>query len=116
MSLSFYSQNWHRVGGLKLTLRQHVMLHRHVYRGEVWYLLQDQATGTVHRFDAHTYSVIALLDGRRSLQEIWELACARLGDDMPTQDEVLQLVAKLHRANALRGEMPPDIDLSLIHI
>ena len=110
MSLSFYSQNWHRVGGLKLTLRQHVMLHRHVYRGEVWYLLQDQATGTVHRFDAHTYSVIALLDGRRSLQEVWELACARLGDDMPTQDEVLQLVAKLHRANALRGEIPPDID------
>ena len=41
-------------------------------------------------------------DGQRSLREIWNIACTRLGDDAPTQDEVIQILASLHRADVLR--------------
>jgi putative peptide zinc metalloprotease protein len=57
------------------------------------------------------------MDGMRTLKEIWETACERLGDDMPTQDEVIGLLSQLHRADALQSDMPPDIsDLHQRHV
>lgn len=49
------------------------------------------------------------MDGKRTLGEIWETACARLGDDMPTQDEVIFLLSQLHRTDVLQSDIPPDI-------
>ncbi|MBW1862593.1 MAG: hypothetical protein JRJ02_09505 [Deltaproteobacteria bacterium] len=40
---------------------------------------------------------------------IWEAACASLGDDMPTQDEVIRLLSQLHQTDVLQTDMPPDI-------
>ena len=39
------SSNWHRVARLRPRLRAQARLYRHRYRGELWYLLQDPATG-----------------------------------------------------------------------
>ena len=50
-----------------------------------------------------------LMDGKRSMQEIWEAACERLGDDMPTQGEVISLLSYLHQNDALQSDKPPDI-------
>jgi putative peptide zinc metalloprotease protein len=49
------------------------------------------------------------MDGRRTLGQIWEAACARLGDDMPTQDEVIGLLSQLHHSDVLQSDIPPDI-------
>jgi len=109
MSLSFYSQNWYRVAALKLKLRRHVALHRHVYRGDTWFVMQDHATGQYHRFDSDAQHIIGLMDGEQTLQQIWEIACVRLGDDMPTQDEIIELVSKLYRSNLVQADLPPDV-------
>jgi putative peptide zinc metalloprotease protein len=50
------------------------------------------------------------MDGRRTLREIWEAACASLGDDMPTQEEVIQLLSQLHQADVLQTDMSPNIE------
>lgn len=84
-------------------------MHRHVYRERVWYVLQDHASGRFHRFSPATNLIIGLMDGRRTLDEIWKAACVRLGDDAPTQDEVISLVASLHKADVLQSDAPPDI-------
>src|SRR5690606_33760983 len=52
--------------------------------------------------------IVAMMDGRRTLDEIWNLAGARFGDDPPTQDETIQLLSQLHASDLLMGEVPPD--------
>ena len=109
MSQSLFSQSWYRVENLCPRLRSHVAIHRHIYRGKDWYILQDLATGKHHRFSTEAYSIIGLLDGRRTLNAIWLGACEKLGDNMPTQDEVIGLLAQLHRADVLQADVIPDI-------
>ncbi|MFM9970495.1 MAG: efflux RND transporter periplasmic adaptor subunit [Burkholderiales bacterium] len=109
MADSLFSSSWYRVAELHPRLRSHTQIHRHVYRGEVWYVLQDHSTGRFHRFSPSTNLVIGLMNGRRSLQEIWNIACDRLGDDVPTQDDIIGLVSTLHRGDMLRTEASPDM-------
>src|SRR3954467_14974905 len=109
MSESLYSSSWYRIASLRPRLRSHAHVHRHVYRGGVWYVLQDHSTGRFHRFSPVANLVIGLMDGERTIDTIWELACARLGEDAPSQDEVIKLLADLHRADVLQSDAPPDI-------
>jgi putative peptide zinc metalloprotease protein len=108
MSGSLFSDSWYRVADLKPRIRGHAHIHRHRYRGETWYVLQDLASGRVHRFSTAGYLVIGFMDGRRTVQQIWETALHRLGDDAPTQDEVIQLLSQLHSADVLQCDVSPD--------
>lgn len=108
-SKSLFSQSWYRVAELVPRLRSHARFTRHSYRGRDWYVLQDHSTGRFHRFSAEAYAVIGMMDGKHNLSEIWKSACERLGDDMPTQDEVVNLLAYLHQADILQSDIPPDI-------
>ena len=49
------------------------------------------------------------MDGRRSVQQIWEIACAQLDDDAMPQDEVIRLMSQLHRADVLMTDRAPDV-------
>ena len=108
MTRSLLSASWYRVARLTPRLRSHAQIHRHRYRGETWYVLQDLSTERFHRFSPAAYAVIGLMDGRRTVQEIWEAASTRLGDDAPVQDEVIQLLSQLHAADVLQCDVPPD--------
>jgi putative peptide zinc metalloprotease protein len=109
VSESLFSSSWYRVAEIRPRLRSHALIHRHLYRGQVWYVLQDRSTGRFHRFSPEANFLIGLMNGRRTLREIWEIACTRLGDDLPTQDEVINIVASLHRADVLQANAPPDL-------
>ena len=106
---SLFSESWYRVAALRPRLRSHTQFHHHVYRETDWYILQDNSTGRFHRFSREAYAIVGLMDGKRSMQEIWEAACERLGDDMPTQGEVISLLSYLHQNDALQSDKPPDI-------
>lgn len=109
MAGPLFSQQWHRVANLRLRLRHHATLHRHEYRGEPWYVLHDTLTGQVHRFTPEAYQIIGRLDGKRNLSEIWEEVSASLGDAMPTQQELIALIGRLHGANVISGHGAIDI-------
>ena len=109
MSESLYSSSWYRVAGIRPRLRNHAQIHRHVYRGGVWFVLQNHSTGKFHRFTPVANLIIGLMDGQRTLQEIWDIAVHRLGDEVPTQDEVVKLLSDLHRADVLLSDAPPDL-------
>ena len=110
MEKSFHSDSWYRVAGLRLKLRNHAKLYRQHFRGQLWYVLQDRTSGRFHRFSPSSYFIISMLDGHRTLDEIWEIACRQLDDDVLSQDEVIRLIGQLHAADVLFGEVPPDID------
>jgi putative peptide zinc metalloprotease protein len=102
------SNLWYRVETLRPQLLARAKLHRHRYRGELWYLLQDPASGRVHRFTPAARLVLAAMDGRRTVHDLWRLAQRRLGDDAPTQDELIQLLGQLHSSDLLATNVPPD--------
>ena len=108
MSDSIFSPSWYRVADLKPLLRSHSRIHRHEYLDEVWYVLQDPLSGRFYRFSTAAYQLIGLLDGKRSVHEVWELAASRLGDDAPGQEEVIRLLSQLHSADVLQCDVPPD--------
>src|SRR5438067_155896 len=109
MPAPLLSNAWYRVADRRPKLRSHARLHRHRYRGEVWYLLQDPASSRVHRFTPAARLVIALMDGQRSVAELWQLANKHLGENAPTQDEMIQLLGQLHSADLLQSDVTPDV-------
>jgi putative peptide zinc metalloprotease protein len=109
VSDELYSPSWYRVAELRPRLRSHVRIHRHHYRGQRWYVLEDRVSRRMHRFNPVSHYVIGLMDGYRSVQEIWDSALTRFGDDAPTQDEMLRLLGQLHAADVLQSEVTPDV-------
>ncbi|MBW1681291.1 MAG: efflux RND transporter periplasmic adaptor subunit [Deltaproteobacteria bacterium] len=110
MDKSLYSPSWYRVASLRPRLRRHAEIHRHEYRGQLWYVLQDHSSGKFHRFTPGAYHLIGLMDGRRTVQEIWDMGTARLGDDAPTQEEMIALLGQLHGFDLLLCDVPPDTE------
>ena len=74
---SLLSPSWYRVAALRPRVRAHARFHRHRYRGRLWYVLADPASGRSHRLSEPAYQFVGLMDGRRTTHEIWELACER---------------------------------------
>jgi putative peptide zinc metalloprotease protein len=109
MSSELLSPSWYRIAELRPRLRSHVRIHRHHYRGELWYVLEDRVSRRTHRFNPVAHYVIGLMDGRRSMQDIWDSACDRFGDDAPTQDETIRLLGQLHSAEVLQSGVTPDV-------
>jgi putative peptide zinc metalloprotease protein len=108
MNASLHSSLWYRVAALRPRLLARTKLHRHHYRGKVWYLLQDPASGRVHRFSPGARLLLAGMDGQRSVADLWELAQRQLGEEAPTQDEVIHLLGQLHAADLLQTDVSPD--------
>ncbi|MBI3447901.1 MAG: PqqD family peptide modification chaperone [Acidobacteria bacterium] len=110
MTETLFSPSWYRVATLKPRLRAHARIDRHEYRGEVWFVLLDAAKGAHYRFTPQAHHVIAMMDGERTIQRIWENAVERFGDDAPTQSEIIQLLSQLHSADLLISEVAPDTE------
>jgi putative peptide zinc metalloprotease protein len=109
MTASFLSASWYRVADLRPRLRSHAQVHRQRFRGRPWYLLRDLASGKLHRFSPGVYHMLQLMDGRCTVDEIWQTVAAASGVDAPTQDEVIELLGKLHGGDLLQADLPPDV-------
>ena len=110
MARSLRDPAWYRVADLRPRLRSYARLHRQRFRGDTWYILQDRQSGRFHRLSPAAHLVVCLMDGRRSMHQIWEEVGTRLGDDQPTQTEVIGLLTQLHGADLLMGEVLPHMD------
>jgi putative peptide zinc metalloprotease protein len=105
---SFLSSSWYRVARLRPRLREHVTIQRHRYRGGVWHVLHDHATGRLHRLAPGSYLIVGTMDGTQTVDELWHAAIDRLGHDAPSQDEFVQLLAQLHASDLMQMEVTPD--------
>jgi len=104
------SEHWHALRGLRPRLREGVQpLHRRL-RGRAWVLLADPLSQRFHRMTPEVWEVLALCDGRRTLDEVWDLACAQAvdGGNTISQHELVQLVSALHGNDLLQTQVSPD--------
>lgn len=103
------SPHWYRVSGLHAQLRPQVRVHRQPSRGHGWYVLYNAASGRFHRVHARAYELVGRLDGERSVDAIWKDLIEQLGDDAPTQDEVMGMLTQLAEGDLLQSERIPDL-------
>ena len=109
MATSLFSPYWYRVSDLKPQMRSHVQVMRHTYRDELWYLLKDPVSGRQHRLSWGAFQIVGRLDGRLTTQDIWEHCVREMGDDAPSQTEVIELFGLLNDAELIQSEVSPDI-------
>jgi len=105
---AFLSSLWYRLAALHPSLKPQARVRRHRFRGEVWYVVQDPASGRFNRFAPAAYQLLGLMDGRRNMDQVWQAAIEQLGDDTPSQEEVIRLLSQLHAADLLQCETNPD--------
>jgi putative peptide zinc metalloprotease protein len=96
------------VANLRPRLREHASIHRHSYRGSIWYVVHDHATGRVHRLSAASHTVIGAMDGVRTVDGLWKDVGARLGQEAPSQDELIQFLVQLNAADLIQTEATSD--------
>lgn len=108
MTRPLFSPSWHSVAGLRPRLLPGAGVHRHVYRGQVWYILQERAGGRYNRLTPAAYELVRRMDGATTVQALWDEACRNPGSgDIPTQNEIVDLLAQLHAADLLRADVTP---------
>lgn len=109
MKRSVFSQSWHSVAELRPRLLSHARIFPHIYRGKRWFVLQDAAGGRYHRLSPAAYALVSKMDGRCTVQELWDDACKHGGsDEIPSQDEVVQLLMQLYANDLLHADVTPD--------
>jgi putative peptide zinc metalloprotease protein len=108
MQRKIFSQSWHNVASLRPKLHPHARVFRHAYRGKLWYVIQDTAGNRFHRLSPTAYALVLRMDGTRTVQALWDEVCEKGGDDLPTQNEIVDLLMQLHTNDLLRSNVTPD--------
>ena len=109
MTTALLSTNWYRVAHLRPRLRGHIRIHRHAYRGEIWYVVEDRVAGKYHRFNPASYRVISLMDGKRDMAAVWKRLTDELAEDTPAQEDVIKLLGQLHSNDLIQCDVDPDV-------
>ena len=112
---AIWSEHWHAVRFLQPRLRHGVQALHRPLRGRAWVLLLDPVTQRFHRMSPQVWGVLQLLDGRRTLDEIWAAACAiperasaQAAHTAISQTDLLQLMSSLHANDLLQSQVSPD--------
>ena len=103
-----FSESWHRVAGLRVSLRPTVKVRKQLFRGETWYVLQDPFNNQFFRLRPEAHEFVIRLRPDRTVEEVWEDCLNRHPDEAPGQEDVIQLLTQLYFANLLYFEMPAD--------
>lgn len=106
------SEHWYAVRMLRPRLRAGVQpLHRRL-RGKTWVLLHDPVSQRFHRVTPAVWRLLTLLDGERTLDEIWDAACAaesaRSDGEAISQHDLVQLMAALYAQDLVQTQVSPD--------
>lgn len=103
-----FNESWYRVAELRPRLRSLVQSFRQHYRGRLWYVFRDPSNNQFFRVDESGYRFVGMLDGRRTVAEVWEACNDQLGDAAPTQGEAIQLLGQLYTSNLIHADLPAD--------
>lgn len=102
---------WQYLVQLKPSLPRHVRIQPRQYGKQTWYVLEDRASGNFHRFNELAYRLLGFMNGRNNLDQI--LGCASEAklqqtlDDIPTREDVVELLQYLYVADLLICDFPP---------
>ena len=105
-----FHEAWYRIEKMKPRLLSSVQVYRQNFRGKMWYVLENPSNNKFSRISQEAYHFIAMLDGKRTVNDVWRLCNEQLGDMAPTQGELIQLLGQLYSANLLYAELAADTE------
>lgn len=105
---TLYSPHWYRIGPLRPRLQAGTRIRRQNVRDEDWFVLTHPVDNRHHRVNRKAYELIGRLDGEQSVDTLWSGLQSLLGDDLPPQDEVIQLLSQLADAGLVLFDTEPD--------
>src|ERR1043165_5662992 len=100
-ALPTFSESWHRVAARRLRLRRGVNVHRQMFRGERWYVIEDDLAGKYFRVRPQAWEFIARLDAGMRVEEAWTQCLELFPETAPGQQECVNLLGQLYQANLL---------------
>ncbi|HDR14421.1 MAG TPA: hypothetical protein ENN79_02820 [Desulfobacteraceae bacterium] len=103
-----FSESWHRISRLKISLGPTVKARKQLFRGEIWYVLYDPFNNQYFRLRPEAYEFVVRLRRDRTVEEVWEECLRRNPEGAPGQEDVLQLLTQLYFANLLYFDVPAD--------
>ncbi len=103
-----FSESWHRVADLRVSLRASVVVRKQLFRGKPWYVLQDPFNNQFFRLRPEAHEFIIRLRTDRSVGQVWDECLERNPSGAPGQDDVIQLLSQLYHANLLYCDLPAD--------
>ena len=103
-----FHESWYRVAPLRPRLLSTVQVHRQYFRGQMWYVLENPSNNEFSRISETAWRFIGMLDGRRTVADVWRACNEQFGDAAPTQGEAIGLLGQLYCSNLLYAELPPD--------
>lgn len=95
---------WDSLRQMRPSLRSHIRVFPQSFRGERWFVLLDETSGTHLRLNSFAYNVVGRFDGKSTLDSI----CTVLDENTdsgasPDQEETIKLISQLHNIGALGG-------------
>jgi putative peptide zinc metalloprotease protein len=111
MTTPLVSGSWYRVAPLKPSLAPGLKIVRHRVRDQLWHVLVEPGSGRQLRLNPAAYAFVGRCDGQATVSALWEQLLAQGGDDAPTQDDILRLLAQLFRAGMLQFDAAPHLSL-----
>jgi putative peptide zinc metalloprotease protein len=103
-----FHEAWYRVADLRPKLLSSVHVSRQHFRGQMWYVLENSSNNKFSRISDSAYNFMAMLDGKRTVDEVWQMCNEKLEDNAPTQPEVIQFLGQLYCSNLLYAEISSD--------
>jgi Peptidase family M50. len=107
---ALFSEHWHLVHHLKPRLRNDIIALPRTLRSKTWILLHDTFTHKFIRITPEAWQVIVLMDGHRTLDEIWEITCAQAESDQEVvgQHDLVQILSQLYSNDMLATQISAD--------
>jgi len=105
---ALHSDHWYRVASLKPRLQPGTRIQRQILRGKEWFIFTHAISARHYRLNKKTYALIGRLDGEHTLDALWHGLQRTLGDDAPTQDDVLTILAQLLESGLVLYDSMPD--------
>jgi len=73
-------------------------------------VVHDPSSNAFFRLSPVGHEFVGLLDGLRSVEDVWQIGLTRYGDEALTQNEVIQLLSQLYGSNLLSADTAPETE------
>ncbi|MBU1216057.1 hypothetical protein KJ870_05445 [bacterium] len=101
MSENVFSESWHVVSELRVSLLSSIEIQKQYYRGKTWYVLHDKFSSKFFKITPEAYRFLSKLTVKKKVEQIWLEYLEANPEITPTQDEIVNLLSQLHGNNLL---------------
>lgn len=96
-----FSESWYRIASKRIALRPDVRISRQRFRGELWYVIENPLTNQFYRIRPESYEMVSRLNGKRTVDEIWNSCLEHQPHSAPGQGAVIKILTQLYEANLI---------------